>query len=438
MDLGFETIGNACLIFHDGGPVLATDPWLFGSAYFGSWILSHEVPAEQQQHVRECRYLWISHGHPDHLSLPSLETLRDKEILLPDHVGARVANDLRGLGFQVRVLQDGVWTQLSPRLRVASIANYNQDAVLIVDLDGHLIIDANDAGDRGARHFLMKELPKFTKQTFLACLLGYGDADMIHFFDEDGRQIPPRAMQRLPVGPQVAEVLHAYGIKNYLPSSSQHRYQRTDSIWTNACATPENEYGNGFQSDYARCLPAFIAYDLLRDDYRCIGPKSNAGKVAKPEEFGDDWSEELHPGDADKLRHYFGQFEHLKGRFGFVRFRVGGKEHVVDISKGVDRGVTFAVPRNSLMCAIEWSAFDDLLIGNFMRTTLHGDWWGKQSTDALYPHFTPFVTKFGDNGNARTKDELRAYFAEYLRRGFTSFDLGPSDFEMRQALSDYL
>ena len=52
MDLGFETIGNACLIFHDGGPVLATDPWLFGSAYFGSWILSHEVPAEQQQHVR--------------------------------------------------------------------------------------------------------------------------------------------------------------------------------------------------------------------------------------------------------------------------------------------------------------------------------------------------------------------------------------------------
>jgi hypothetical protein len=331
-----------------------------------------------------------------------------------------------------------VWTQLSPRLRVASIANYNQDAVLIVDLDGHLIIDANDAGDRGARHFLMKELPKFTKQTVLACLLGYGDADMIHFFDEDGRQIPPRAMQRLPVGPQVAEVLHAYGIKNYLPSSSQHRYQRTDSIWTNACATPENEYGNGFQSDYARCLPAFIAYDLLRDDYRCIGPKSNAGKVAKPEEFGDDWSEELHPGDADKLRHYFGQFEHLKGRFGFVRFRVGGKDHVIDISKGVDRGVTFAVPRNSLMCAVEWNAFDDLLIGNFMRTTLHGDWWGKQSTDALYPHFTPFVTKFGDNGNARTKDELRAYFAEYLRRGFTSFDLGPSDFEMRQALSDYL
>lgn len=438
MDLGFETIGNACLIFHDGGPVLATDPWLFGGAYFGSWQLSHEVPEQQRQHVSACKYLWISHGHPDHLSLPSLETLRDKEILIPDHVGARVANDLRGLGFNVRVLKDGEWTQLSPRLRVACIANYNQDAVLLVDLDGHLIVDANDAGDRGARHFLMRELPRFHKQTFLACLLGYGDADMINFFDEQGKRVPPRAMSHPPVGPQVAEVLHAYGIKNYLPSSSQHRYQRTDSMWANECATPESEYSKGFESRVARCLPAFVQYDLLRDDYTLIAPKSNAGCTVEPSEFGDDWNAPLEPGDLDLLREYFSRFEHLKSHFGFVTFRVGGKDHTIDISKGIARGVTFAVPRNSLRNAVEWNAFDDLLIGNFVRTTLHGDWWGKQGTDALYPHFTPFVTKFGDNGNARSASELRGYFAEYLRRGFTSFDLGPSDFEMYEALKPYL
>lgn len=438
MDLGFETIGNACLIFHDGGPVLATDPWLFGSAYFGSWILSHEVPAEQRENVASCKFLWISHGHPDHLSLPSLETLRDKKILLPDHVGARVATDLKGLGFDVTVLQDGVWTQLSPRLRVASIANYNQDAVLLVDLDGHLVVDANDAGDRGARHFLLRELPRFHKQTFLACLLGYGDADMINFFDEQGNRVPPRAMSHPPVGPQVAEVLHAYGIKNYLPSSSQHRYQRTDSLWTNECATPETEYHKGFESRVARCLPAFVRYDLLRDDYTLIAPVSNAGKIAKPEEFGDDWSTPLEREDVAKLQAYFDRFEHLKAHFGFVTFRCGGKDHTIDLGKGIARGVTFATPKQSLLSAVEWNAFDDLLIGNFTRTTLHGDWWGKQSTDALYPHFTPFLTKFGDNGNARTAAELRTYFATYLARGFTSFDLGPSDFEMAEALKPYL
>ena len=36
MHTGFETIGNACLIFHDERPVLATDPWRIGPAYFGS------------------------------------------------------------------------------------------------------------------------------------------------------------------------------------------------------------------------------------------------------------------------------------------------------------------------------------------------------------------------------------------------------------------
>ncbi len=438
MDLGFETIGNACLIFHDGGPALATDPWLSGPAYFGSWILSHEVPAEQQQHVRDCRWIWISHGHPDHLSLPSLETLKDKTILLPDHYGGRVATDLRGLGFQVQVLRCGEWLQLTPRLRIATIANYNQDAVLLVDLDGHLIIDANDAGDRGARAFLARELPRFQKQTFLACLMGYGDADMINFFDEQGHRVPPLAAQRLPVGPQVANILHGYGIKNYLPSSSQHRYQRTDSLWANEHITPEDQYSVGFSSTTARCLPAFLQYDLARDDFRCISPRSNAGTTAEPQAFGDDWTTPLDAADVQRLREYFGRFEHLRSCLGFIRFRVGGKDHTIDIEPRHRRGITFATPRQSLLAAIEWNAFDDLLIGNFTKTTLHGDWWGKSGADALYPHFTPFVTKFGDNGGARTAAELRSYFANYLRRGFTSFDLGPADAAMHGALQPYL
>ena len=41
------------------------------------------IPAEQIEHVKQCRYLWISHGHPDHLSLPSLEMLRDNRIDVP-------------------------------------------------------------------------------------------------------------------------------------------------------------------------------------------------------------------------------------------------------------------------------------------------------------------------------------------------------------------
>lgn len=438
MDLGFEAIGNACLICHDRGPVLACDPWLSGPAYFGSWRLAHEVPAEQQEHVRQCRFLWLSHGHPDHLSLPSLEQLRDKQILLADHRGGRIARDLQGLGFRVQVLKCGQWTELSPRLRIAAIANYNQDAVLLIELDGNLLIDANDAGDRGASRFFRQEIARFHKDTFIACLTGYGDADMINFFDEQGHQVLPAAASKAPVGPKIAGLLDHYGIKHFVPSSSMHCYRRTDSAWANEYATPVTAHAQGFRSERATCLPPYVHYDLRTGKYRGLEPKATSPRLDQPQVFGDDWTTPLERADVQQLQDYFARFAHLPTFLGWLNFRVGGKDHVIDVNRSHQRGITFAVPRHSLMQAVEWHAFDDLLIGNFMQTTLHGDWWGKQGADALYPHFTPFVTKFGDNGGACTGPELAAYVADYVRRGFTDFDLDTPDREMYAALKPYL
>ena len=129
MDLGFKTIGNATLIVHDHNPALVTDPWIKGSAYFRSWVRSYEIPAEQLQAIANCEYIWLSHGHPDHLSIRSLNPLKDKKILLADHAGERIANDLRGLKFNIQVMKDRVWTNLSPRINAASVTDYNQDSL---------------------------------------------------------------------------------------------------------------------------------------------------------------------------------------------------------------------------------------------------------------------------------------------------------------------
>ena len=32
---------------------------------------------------------------------------------------------------------------------------------------------------------------------------------------------------------------------------------------------------------------------------------------------------------------------------------------------------------------------------------------------SLYPDFTPYVTKYGDNGQARSEDEIKKYFDYY-------------------------
>ncbi|MCR9243611.1 MAG: MBL fold metallo-hydrolase [bacterium] len=438
MDLGFETIGNACLIAHDNGPVFATDPWLVGSAYFGSWRLSHAVPQEQQDRVKRCKYIWISHGHPDHLSLESLENLRGNRLLLPDHYGGRIARDLAGMGFDVQVLPCGEWFAVSDRVRVASLANYNQDATIVMDIDGHLVIDANDAGNRGGSVFLERERGRFTKRSVLACLTGYGDADMINFFDEQGNRVLPAAASKAPCGPAIKAMLDHYDIDYFAPSSSMHRYNRTDSVWADEYATPVDAHEHQFDGGRRTCLPAFVEFDLHTGQYQKIDPPANDGPPQPPEEFGDDWSTPLEKDDVDKLTKYLRRVEHLRDHIGYVNFRVGDKDHTIDINREHDRGVTFATPRNSLMQAVEWSAFDDILIGNFCKTTLHGNWWGKQGAEALYPHFTPFVTKFGDNGGAYTAAELKAYFAEYMRRGYTEFVADAAEVEMGQVLQRYM
>ena len=417
MDLGFETIGNATLICHDRGPVLATDPWIVGGAYFGSWALSHVVPDEQIDAIKGCKHLWISHGHPDHLSPESLALLKDKIILLPDHVGGRIANDLKSLGYKVQILPDGKWTNLTPRLHVLSIANYNQDGILLVDIGGTLLVNLNDGSPLGWDSFV-KEIIRKYKQTFLLKLFGYGDADMINYIKENGSRIEPTAAKRFPVGKQIQQFAEGCGIKNVIPFSSMHIYQRADSAWANQFITPISEIRQGFDSSQCTLLPAFIRYDCNKELVSEIGPEESPSNLLDPKIFDDDWAEPLEKEDVQKLNNYFRSIETLRPVVDFISFRVGGQDHMIELAtRGFKTGVRFEVPRNSLMQVICYECFDDLLIGNFMRTCLIGNW----SKYKLYPDFTPYVAKYADNGRAKTDQELKLYFLEYQERAPSGF-----------------
>lgn len=438
MDLGFETIGNATLVAYDGGPVLATDPWLKGSAYFGSWIRTHEIPDAQWEAVKRCPYLWISHGHPDHLSPETLQHLKDKTILLSDHVGGRIARELTEQGYKVEVLKCGEWRQLSPRLKVVAVADYGQDSVLMLDLGGRLIVDANDAPDHGVSGFLAETVKRFD-ESYLLYLTGYGDADLLNIFAEDGVRDPPAAASKEPIGPVIGQLLDHFGIRHFVPFSSMHKYQRTDSAWANAFITPLEAHAEGFLSSTGGdILPPFAHVDFDKDEVYGLDPAETPDTLFKPEEFGDDWSEPLHDGDLAKIAAYFEPISHLKRFLGFLNFEVGGETHRLDIAPEQPRGYTFAVPRHTLMTCVEWNIFDDILIGNYARCTLHGDWHGKASTAALYPDFGPFVGKYADNGGARSADELRAYFAAYRERGFFRVGGTPAGDEDARAFAPYL
>jgi hypothetical protein len=94
------------------------------------------------------------------------------------------------------------------------------------------------------------------------------------------------------------------------------------------------------------------------------------------------------------------------------------------------------------MTAVQDQIFDDLLIGNFMKVTLHGDW----GPGRLYPDFSPWVAKYGDNGRAHTLKELREYHwsyfwrapADYLRHRFETGFLMPLQHSTSSALRSRL
>jgi hypothetical protein len=362
--------------------------------------------------IKTCKYVWLSHGHPDHISGESLNLLKTKKILLPDHAGNRIASGLRNEGFDVVILKDRLWITLTPRLRVLSIADYNQDAILLVDIHGTLLVNLNDASDRGWRHFVKREISRY-KESFLLQLSGYGDAEMINFFDENGARIEPQAAMKSPVGKGIANTAETFGVSHFIPFSSMHRYQRADSVWVNQYTTPLNAYQEGFTSKRCDLLPAFVRYDCSKKEFIEINPKPNPDIIIDPKNFGDDWSECLDKDDVRKIDAYFRAITHIQKHVDFLNFRVGGVDNRIEFKRhGLKKGVKFEVPRHSLMQAIEYEIFDDLLIGNFMKTTLEGHW----PQTGLYPDFTPYVAKYSDNGRAKTREELRQYFHEYRKR----------------------
>ena len=254
--------------------------------------------------------------------------------------------------------------------------------------------------------------------SFLLCLTGYGDTDMINIWQEDGSFIEPRAARKRPVGRTIARLNHAWGTKYFVPFSSMHIYERQDSAWARQYRTDLPDYGLGFDSTVSRLLPAFIRYDVEHHSWERLAPRARVVEPKPPGEFGDDWSQELEAGDKVRISRYFKSAEYLADYLDFINIRCGGKDCVVALSPfGFKRGITFEAPRNSLMTAIENEVFDDMLIGNFMKTFLHGDF----HSVPLYPYIGEYLTKFADNGRAKTRAEVRRYLAEYRRRALLSY-----------------
>src|SRR5262249_10864350 len=153
--------------------------------------------------------------------------------------------------------------------RIFCISTMIQDSVLLVDVNKRLFVNMNDAGSRDCTLLIRKIVAEY-RDTYMLCLSGYGDADMINFYDEGGVFIVPPASQKDPVGRASSLRAHSLGIRNVIPFSSFHSYQRTDSIWAQNYVTSLEEYSIGFDNRNHNFIPPFSHIDCATGEITAL------------------------------------------------------------------------------------------------------------------------------------------------------------------------
>src|SRR5580658_5409236 len=412
----FETLGNASVIvFEDTKPVLATDPWLTGTCYFGSWALDHPMSQQQIQHFMDAGWIWISHGHPDHLHDESLNLLpAGKRFLLPDHYDSDISTNLRDRGFDVTILPYRTWHVLTPAVRVMCIDNINQDAILLVEADGSLIIDLNDSPLCGEFSFLRGLIRKYPREKTWLLALCSVDADMFNFVDAAGASLVGPPEERKPGAIwTVARTAAQLGVGNFCCSSSQHIYVRADSIWANPHRIGWPDMKRHWSRPEVNLIEPFVTVDLTTGDYVRNHPAQVSDESQISATTGDDhWSSRLTETEWHGVDAFMHKFELIRRYVDFVEFEVGGEKRRVALNTNANdanaRGVVFIVPKQSLLTTVEYGYLDDLLIGNFMKVRL--------VNTKLYPRFTPLVAKIGGNAKVYTRAQYYRFMLRYFRR----------------------
>ena len=422
MEFQVKTIGNATLLVNKKqSTILVTDPWFDEySCYFGSWRLTHEIPKSIKEQALKTKYVWISHFHPDHLNLQTLRLFKKgSKIILSKQFSSRLPDQLRKAGFDVIVFPNRKWIELERNLKILTFTDEKQDSVLLIELvhgdKKTLIVNLNDSSGCGRKNEI-RNLSRKYKNSILLQLNSYGDADMINIFDfQSKKKLMCPSDEFHPIGQLYQKSMADYSCNYAIPFSSSHQYQRSDSWWARKYGCKESDHFRGFNSyNGEKLLPIFQSISLLRDSdklqFENINPKEISIKEpVEPSKFGDDWDIGLKDKDRNEIDNYFSSINYLKSNYDSIGVRFGNDTHVCKFNKysKYKKSIFFHAPRRSFMYAIRNEVFDDMLIGNFMKTYLKG------IKNLRVPRFSFFVAKLSDNQYAKTKNDIDKAFAFY-------------------------
>jgi hypothetical protein len=138
-----SVIGHASLLIEANGVTILSDPWWRGPCFGAQWW-NYPPPAVPLLAGRRIDYIYISHGHHDHLHPGTLRTLgTEAKVLVSRRIG--IADSIRELGFEVIEIDDSQELSLAPGLDCRVIATHGHDTLMALSDGREVCINLNDA-----------------------------------------------------------------------------------------------------------------------------------------------------------------------------------------------------------------------------------------------------------------------------------------------------
>lgn len=142
-------VGSAALLIEWNDFKILTDPWIEGSAVFGSWI-NYPPSGVKVDDLQDVDMIWISHEHSDHLNEYSLSLFRkDIPLYVPDFDNNRLAKLVTKIGFtKVHSMPTNQIFSITNDISAVCFKSGSvwNDNILLLKLGNFTILNVNDAG----------------------------------------------------------------------------------------------------------------------------------------------------------------------------------------------------------------------------------------------------------------------------------------------------
>ena len=172
-------IGHAAILVETQGTRILSDPWWQGPCFGVQWWI-HPRPWLQPIEKTRPDFIYISHGHSDHLHPGTLRRFPNTAKLLVS-TATGIAAPLARLGFETVALPPNEPREIAPGVMAEIVPTCNNDTLMVVSDGKEMCINLNDALHAAPAH-VQKSIVQYLVETYPHAdyvFCGYGIAS--HF-----------------------------------------------------------------------------------------------------------------------------------------------------------------------------------------------------------------------------------------------------------------